>query len=111
MTNSRTVLESIPENNRSMKSQEWNLTCLTNERDVERTLSVYRFVNEDKLGFHINIKHKPQPKHLTLIVISSVCDYVGIASPFVKSGRSILQTLCKEGMGWDDETPDNELSK
>ncbi|CAG2245379.1 unnamed protein product [Mytilus edulis] len=108
MTNNETVLESVPEKERSKKTHEWSLS---DESGGERALDVYWFVNEDKRGFNINMKHKPQTRLGILSVVSSVYDPIGIASPFVLSAKSILQSLCKRGIGWDEEIPDNELNK
>jgi hypothetical protein len=35
-------------------------------------------------------------------IVSSVYDSLGIVSPFVLTGRSILQNICKQGIEWDE---------
>ncbi|CAC5362245.1 unnamed protein product [Mytilus coruscus] len=96
------------EKDRSKKSHEWSLS---NESGVERTLGVYWFVNDDKLVFHINRKHKPQTRHGILSVVRSVYDPIGIAFPFVLAAKFILQSLCTRGIAWDEEIPDKKLTK
>jgi hypothetical protein len=68
---------------------------LSEESTIERALGVYWFIEDDKLGFHINVKNQPPTKRGILSLVSSVYDPLGIASPFVLIGKSILQSLCK----------------
>jgi hypothetical protein len=55
------------------------------------------------LVFQINIKSKPMTKRGIVSIVSSVYDPLGIVSPFVLTGRSILQNICKQGIEWDEE--------
>lgn len=46
-----------------------------------------------------------------LSIVSSVYDPLGIVSPFVLTGRSILQNICKQGIEWDEEIGETDLKK
>ena len=107
MTNNRIVLESVPEKDRAKNINEIDLS---EESTIERALGVYWFIEDDKLGFHINVKNQPPTRRGILSLVSSVCDPLGIASPFVLIAKSILQSLCKRELGWDKEIPQKELS-
>lgn len=72
---------------------------------------MYWFIDSDTLGFQINIKSKPMTKRGILSIVSSVYDPLGIVSPFVLTGRSILQNLCRQRMEWDDEIGETDLKK
>ena len=41
-----------------------------------------------------------------LSTVSSICDLLGFAAPFLLRGKRILQLLGKESIGWDDTIPD-----
>jgi hypothetical protein len=79
MTNNRIVLESVPEKDRAKNINEIDLS---EESTVERALGVYWFIEDDKLGFHINVKNQPPTRGGILSLVSSVYDPLGIASPF-----------------------------
>ena len=42
-----------------------------------------------------------------LSTVSSVYDPLGLVAPFILLGKRILQELCREGVDWDDDIPDN----
>ncbi len=43
-----------------------------------------------------------------LSIISSIYDPLGFISPFVLRAKMILQQLCREKLGWDEEIPEEE---
>ena len=108
ISNKPSVIESIPVDERAKEVREWSLD---DNLPVERALGVKWFIETDSLGFNIKIKDKSPTRRSILSIVSSVYDPIGIASPFILSAKSILQTLCKSGIGWDDEIPDSELRK
>ena len=46
-----------------------------------------------------------------LSTVSSIFDPLGLVSPFILTGKRILQDLCKEGVTWDDEVTENIKSR
>ncbi|XP_033758237.1 uncharacterized protein LOC117340586 [Pecten maximus] len=105
-SNSDVVVESIPEGDRA---QEVKLRSLDSKPPIERALGVYWFMENDSLGFQIQMKDKPVTRRGILSVTSSVYDPLGIASPFVLKAKSILQRLCGDGKGWDEEITGKDL--
>ena len=106
VSNNRKVLESIPAEDRAkdVKSMDF-----ANEPfPVERALGVHWCVENDKLGFRIMIKDEPLTRRGILSTVSSIYDPLGLASPFLLSGRRLLQRLCANGISWDDPLPDEE---
>ncbi|XP_062620585.1 uncharacterized protein LOC134282159 [Saccostrea cucullata] len=102
ISNSKQVLESVPEEDRAKDVQKWNLEC-ESETLVERALGVYWLVNSDRLGFLINIKNQPMTRRGILSIVSSVFDPLGIVSHFVMTAKTLLQKMCKNSVGWDEE--------
>ena len=90
-SNSREVIEGIPEADRSVTMKSFDLEGAP----VERTLGVQWDVERDQFGFATATKDKPTTRRGLLSVISSIYDPLGIASPFILSAKMILQDLCR----------------
>ena len=73
---------------------------------VERALWVQWAVESDTLGFRIILKDKPLTRRGILSTICSIYDPLGMAAPFVLTGKKILQDLCRTKLDWDDEIDD-----
>ena len=103
--NRRSVLESIPEEERSKDVKTLDLNY--DDLPVERALGVQWRVESDTFKFHITVKDKPVTRRGILSVVSSIYDPLGFAAPFTLTAKRLLQDLCKEEkLGWDDELPD-----
>ena len=103
-SNKRQVLEAIPEEERAKE-----LNSIDLGRDhlpIERALGVQWFVESDELGFKIVLKDKPLTRRGILSTISSIYDPIGMAAPVLLPGKRILQDLCKEKIGGDDDIPE-----
>ena len=46
-----------------------------------------------------------------LSMLSSFSNPLGLVSPFILKGRSILQELCQEGLHWDKEVSEEYVKK
>ena len=105
ISNSREVLTTIPEerHHQKIKDQDLNIGDLP----VQRALGVHWNIENDYLGFKINLKDKPLTRRGMLSTISSVHDPLGVAATFVLEGRKILQKLCQLKVGWDEKITDN----
>ncbi|XP_069128774.1 uncharacterized protein [Argopecten irradians] len=106
LSNNSDVIDSIPEEERAKVTKLWSLDS---EPPIERALGVYWFVEKDSLGFQIHLRNIPANRRGMLSITSSVYDPLGIASPFVLKAKSILQRLCKNGVGWDEEISGEDL--
>jgi hypothetical protein len=108
LSNSTEVNDSIPLSERAKSLQ---LDIEGDGLPVERTLGVVWSVKEDTLSFQTSSEEKPPTRRGMLSVISSVFDPLGIAAPFILPARILLQTLCKNKIGWDDPIGKEELRK
>ena len=103
VSNTPTVLESIPEDERAkdVKGLDLNLDALP----VERALGMTWNVELDCFVYKFSPKIKPMTRRGILSVLSSVYDPVGYASPFTLRAKLILQELTRNRLGWDEEIP------
>ena len=110
ISNRRSVLESIPEEERSKDVKTLDLNY--DDLPVERALGVQWCVESDTFGFRIVVKEKPLTRRGILSTVSSIYDPLGFAAPFTLTAKKLLQDLCREEkLGWDDELPDPYLKR
>ena len=64
------------------------------------------WIEPETLHFRIIMQDKTLSRRGILSTVSSVFDPLGLVSPFILVGKQILQELCRDGVGWDDEVPD-----
>ncbi|KAL9989490.1 hypothetical protein ACROYT_G004049 [Oculina patagonica] len=107
LSNSRKVIESLPESERAAQVKTLDFDKLP----VERALGVQWNVASDQFGFSIVIKDRPATRRGILSIVSSVYDPLGFAAPFILSAKLILQDLCRNKYGWDDKIPDEYLQR
>ena len=58
--------------------------------------------------------HKPVTKRLILSKVASIFDPIGVNSPLLVKGKSLIQKLWMQGLGWDEPVTDslrNEMEK
>ncbi|KAK3739698.1 hypothetical protein QZH41_004056 [Actinostola sp. cb2023] len=99
-SNSRRVLETIPEDERSKEVKGIDLSF--DNLPVERALGVQWHIESDVFGFKITLKDMPYTRRGILSTISSVYDPLGFAAPVLLPAKRILQELCKSDTDWDD---------
>lgn len=104
ISNSRTVLESIPAEYRIDGIQKVDLRL--ESLPVERTLGVEWCVESDTFQFRVSVKTRPYTRRGLLSTVASIYDPLGFISPFTLKGKRLLQTLCIEGKDWDDPISD-----
>ena len=107
VSNSREVVESIPEKERATSVKNLDFEHLP----IERALGIQWHVSSDTLGFKITIKDKPATRRGILSIISSVYDPLGFVAPFILPAKIILQDLCKKKLGWDDKIPEEVINR
>ena len=90
-SSSKRVLQSIPEKDRKMGVKNSDLLRSLPE---ERALGVLWNVENDTLGFKVNLKEKPLTRRGVLSVLSSIYDPLGFGAPFLKGNR-IIQKVCQ----------------
>jgi len=104
-SNSREVVSSVPGEDRAGDAKDHHL--VSNDTAVERALGVHWCIESDTLQFRIIMQDKSLSRRGILSTVSSVFDPLGLVAPFILVGKQILQELCRDGVGWDDEVPDN----
>eukprot|EP00794_Sanderia_malayensis_P004021 gene4021-4570_t len=105
-SNDKEVLESIPQDARSKEVKKCDLAV--DNLPAERALGVYWCVENDTLGFRIELNDKPLTRRGVLSSISSIYDPLGVAAPFLLQGRKILQQLCSDKKEWDDDLSEDQ---
>lgn len=101
MSNSRRVLETIPEDDRAKDVRDFDFQNSLLPR--ETALGVLWNTEDDSFGFKINVALKPMTRRGILSIVSSVYDPLGFAAPVILSAKILLQMMCHENTGWDEE--------
>lgn len=107
ISNDKTILDSIPEDERAKSVKKLDFEKLPNER----TLGVHWKVESDRLGLETEVKEKALTRRGILSVMSSVFDPLGIVAPFMLPVKVLVQRLCKQNIGWDDPIPEEAMIK
>jgi transposase InsO family protein len=102
MSNSRSVLASIPESERSKPSLDLDLDDLP----ISRTLGQRWDVERDIFQFKVLDRNKPLTKRGVLSTLSSLFDPMGFVCPVVLEAKNLMQCLWKQRIGWDDPMPE-----
>lgn len=102
LSNSRTVLNSIPESERAPSIVSLN-PC--DALPSDRALGINWDVNEDKIKFKVKIADQPLTRRGILSIVSSIFDPLGLVSPITLRAKAIVQNLCRQKLGWDDQIP------
>ena len=103
VSNSRKVLDPIPpeERGKEIKTIDIKYDLLPSER----ALGMQWNVELDTLGYKISMKDKPLTRRGILSITSSLFDPLGLVSPYVLGAKIILQDMCRQNIGWDDQLP------
>ena len=105
VSNSRNVLQSIPEEDRSKEVKVIDLD--KDNLPSDRALGILWSPQSDRFGFQISVKERPATRRGILSVVSSVYDPLGFIAPATLPVKWIMQDLCRLKLGWDDEIPAN----
>nr|XP_039254086.1 uncharacterized protein LOC120331115 [Styela clava] len=98
------VLSEIPAKDRADTASSVNLE----PEKIDRVLGIKWNIQEDCFGFDVNVKSKPATKRGILSVLSSIFDPMGIVAPVILKARILMQQLCRNNYGWDDEISNSE---
>eukprot|EP00794_Sanderia_malayensis_P021143 gene21143-biopygen14691 len=109
ISNKRDVIDAIPKEDHSKELKKIDV-----EKDllpVNRALGVQWNVSNDSFQYDVNIPAREVTKRGILSFVSSIYDPLGIVAPFVLTAKIILQELCLEKLGWDDEIPQTAINR
>jgi hypothetical protein len=107
--NSSKVLDSIDKDRRAEAVKD--IDFKSNSLTVERALGVSWCIENDQLKFRIVVHSHALTRRGVLSTVCSMFDPLGLLAPVVLKGKIILQTLCKDHLGWDDPLPDSIRSQ
>ncbi|XP_037553232.1 uncharacterized protein LOC119429736, partial [Nematolebias whitei] len=103
ISNSRSVLAVIPEEERAKEVKDLDLDC--DLLPVERALGVWWCLQSDAFKFCISIPNRPLTRRGILSTVSTFYDPLGFLAPVIFIAKRILQDLYQKGIGWDDAIP------
>ena len=101
------LVSSVPENDRSKNIQSIDLDY--DDIPSEKVSRVLWTVEADQLGFPVKNLDKPATRRGVLSTISSLYEPLGMAAPFILTGKFILHDLGHEMFGWDEDIPEDLL--
>ncbi|XP_038549580.1 uncharacterized protein LOC119883123 [Micropterus salmoides] len=81
------------------------------EFHIERALGVQWCIETDEFKFRVVVKESPLTRRGVLSTVASVYDPLGFVAPFILVGKQILQELCREKVGWDEDLPEHILPR
>lgn len=102
ISNSRAVLETIPEAERAPSVVDLNPD---DNLPSEKALGIIWDINDDMIKFRVKISDKPLTRRGILSVLSSIFDPIGLLSPVMLKAKIIIQNLCRAKLAWDDTIP------
>ena len=105
ISNCREVLKSIPPSERAPSIRDLDLEDLP----LDRALGTQWDVERDTLSFKVAKKEVPNTRRGMLSLISGLYDPLGFAAPFILPAKMLLQELCRQDYGWDEQIPDEKL--
>lgn len=108
-SNEEEVLCCIDEPERVIASNPLDLNFETTQ--IGHVLGIQWSTKDDTFNFNVSLKDLPSTRRGILSVIASLYDPLGFVAPFVLQGKIILQELCRRGIGWDEQLPDELRSR
>ncbi|XP_028408200.1 uncharacterized protein LOC114530778 [Dendronephthya gigantea] len=109
VSNNKDVVRSIPECYRADAVNEIDLDL--DSLPIERALGIQWCAESDSFQFPIVLEAKPCTRRGILSTVSSIFDPIRFVDPLLLEGKSILQALCRQSIGWDDAVPDEAKSR
>ena len=112
-SNSRVVIESIPESERAKDVANLRLDKLP----TQSALGLKWNINEDRFVWDVvekiqsMIREKSMSKRSMLSVVHSVFDPLGCLAPYTAKAKQLLQLLSRKKIGWDESLPEEEKTQ
>nr|CAB3263160.1 uncharacterized protein LOC104265735 [Phallusia mammillata] len=107
MSNSNRVLQSIPSDERSKMAKNHDL----NSDVAGRILGVFWNVPNDEFGFDVQMPNKSLTRRGILSAVSALYDPLGLVAPVTVSAKILLQDLCRQGLGWDEDISNEDANR
>ena len=103
ISNDRTVLAAIPEEDRAKDVRTLDLS--KEKLPMERALGAQWDVEKDVFTFSMTTKVHQTTRRGILSIVCSIYDPLGFLAPVVLVAKQILQSLCKLKLSWDEKIP------
>ncbi|KAF4514212.1 UNVERIFIED_CONTAM: hypothetical protein B566_EDAN019445, partial [Ephemera danica] len=103
VSNNREVLKSIPISELAPSLVDIGAGPIP----IQHTLGIQWDAEEDCFCTKLMLPDKPLTKRGVLSCLSSLYDPMGFVSPWLLHGKQLLQTLCNQGVGWDEPLEEN----
>ena len=100
-SNSKVVLQSIPSSERLHEETTMDLDF--EDQPIERALGIQWCTLSDSFVYKLSLPDKPHTRRGVLSTVASIYDPLGCIAPFTLQGKLILQQMCRDDMGWDEE--------
>ena len=100
ISNCRKVLNSIPAHERAPSIRDLDLEDLPRDRALGTQWDVER---DTLRGFKVAKRDVPSTRRGMLSLISGLYDPLGFAAPFILPAKTLLQELCRQDFGWDEQ--------
>ncbi|XP_068234321.1 uncharacterized protein [Palaemon carinicauda] len=108
VSNSKLVLKSIPQEERSKDLQTCDLDY--DELHAERALGLQWNIENYYFTFSASLDPKPFTRRGILSTVCSLYDPLGFVAPFLLPAKRILREVCQDSsLGWDDVIPEKYL--
>lgn len=104
VSNNKDLLAMIPSSERAENVKDLDLQSENSTLPMERALGVQWCVEDDIFTYKVKLKNLKSlnTKREISSIVASVFDPLGFLSPFILTGKHILQQMCKDGATWDD---------
>ena len=107
LSNNHDVLSTIPASDKSSSLKELEADALP----TQRTLGLAWNMETDSFVYHNRLTEPPATKRELLSQLATVYDPLGWIGPLVLPLKFLFQSLCKEGLGWDDPLEGSKVIK
>ena len=104
ISNDRNLIASVPMTERAPSVVNLDLDDLP----TERTLGVQWDMETDSFSFRILDQEKAPTRRGILSVVSSMYDPLGFVAPVILHAKSLLQSLCNQKYGWNEEISEQD---
>ena len=104
ISNDRNLIASVPMTERAPSVVNLDLDDLP----TEQTLGVQWDMETDSFSFRILNQEKAPTHRGILSVVSSMYDPLGFVAPVILHAKSLLQSLCNQKYGWDEEISEED---
>ena len=100
VSNNKEVLDAVLEGEHDSTTKEVELNY--NILPMQSVLGVRWNTDTDTFSFNIALEAGAATRRGILSTVASVYDPLGFISPYILTGKRVLQEMCKQGIGWGE---------